>query len=208
MEIYDITLPLSDQLLTYPGDPEFELKFLREIAADGYVLSSIRMGSHAGTHIDAPAHFIPDGTTVDRIDLGILSGPAQVLDTGSADIIDQKLLSEHQIAAPRILFKTRNSKQNLLAKKALRSRFVALSADGADYLVQQGVVLVGIDYLSIERPQALDYPCHVKLLQHGVVILEGADLHQVPEGEYILHCLPLKIVNGDAAPVRAILIRD
>jgi arylformamidase len=191
----------------YPGDPGAEIKPVRSIE-DGHVanLSELELGSHTGTHIDAPRHFEPGGTTVDDMALDTLVGPARVVDLSAADdeITRAGLESAGAAGAERVLLKTRNS--SLWSKTEFSTDYVALSPDAADYLVESGIKLVGIDYLSIERFHSDDYHVHHALLGAGIVILEGIDLSGVSAGDYELICLPLKIRGGDGAPARAVLV--
>lgn len=206
MKIYDISLPLDNNMVIYPGDPGFHKETLTSVATDGYVISRISMGSHTGTHIDAPGHFIENGQTVDQIDLDILNGPVQVLDTGSVKVIDKQAVMGQLQPVARVILKTVNSHLKLLYNQNFNQDYVHLDWTAAEYLVQQGIRLVGIDYLSIEKFNSDDYPVHNVLLANKIIILEGVNMAAVPAGIYQLCCLPLKIANCDAAPVRAILI--
>jgi arylformamidase len=206
--IYDVSLPLRAGGLVYPGDPEIRVEAHSSIAA-GYAanVSALELGSHAGTHVDAPRHFLADGETVDRIPLERLVGPAVVLELagdgpaiGAAELGDQDLRGER-----RVLLKTRNS--GLLRKPEFTAEYRALSLEGAEYLVARGVELVGIDYLSVERYGSKRHPVHHLLLERGVVIVEGLDLAEVPAGVCRFICLPLRLVGLDGAPARAVVIR-
>lgn len=191
----------------YPGDPGAEIKPARQIS-DGAIanLSLLKLGSHSGTHIDAPHHFVDGGKTVDRLSLEALVGPVRVLDlTGVESSIDREQLESSGLeGVTRLLLKTSNS--GLWSSADFSEDYVSLSGSAADYLVNLGIVLLGIDYLSIEQFKSEDYHVHHALLGAGVVVLEGIDLGQVEAGDYELVCLPLKIRGGDGAPARAILI--
>jgi arylformamidase len=170
-------------------------------------VSRVDMGVHTGTHVDAPFHFLQDGSTVDKLDLSLLAGRAYVLHLPDVELITASVLEEAQIPprTRRVLFKTRNSDYWAEGITDFQTEFVGLSEDGADYLVRRGVKLVGIDYLSI-APYKQSRPTHEKLLNGGVVIVEGLDLGEVSQGRYTIYCLPLKLANSDGAPARAILI--
>lgn len=208
MRTYDITLTISPELTTWPGDPRIELERVRKIEDGSNAnVSRIDMGVHSGTHVDAPFHFFQDGTTVDQINLSLLTGRAYVLHLPDTDVITASVLENAQIPprTRRVLFKTRNSEGWAKEDLDFNTDFVGLSEDGADYLVKRGVKLVGMDYLSI-APYKKSRPTHESLLRAGVVIVEGLDLSEVSQGRYTLYCLPLKIANSDGAPARAILI--
>lgn len=162
------------------------------------------MGTHAGSHIDAPRHFVSGGQTVDDVPLDVLIGPALVVGI-EGDIIDAAALRAALGAgsATRVLFKTANSR--LWSGSAFVPHFTGLSADGADFLVESGARLVGIDYLSIEASHSAGAPAHKRLLESGIIIVESLDLSSVPPGEYELICLPLRLSGLDGAPARVVL---
>jgi len=166
------------------------------------------MGAHTGTHVDAPYHFLGgEAPTVEKLPLKILSGRAYVLHLPEVDQITAAVLQTAEIPprTRRLLFKTRNSQYWVNRTPGFQRDFVAISADGAQYLVDRGVKLVGVDYLSV-APFQDSVPTHEILLKAGVVIVEGLNLADVSQGRYTLHCLPLKLVGADGAPARAILI--
>lgn len=205
MILYDISVPLSEGLPAYPGDPPVEITPLTGTEEKGaFQISRLAFGSHAGTHIDAPAHLLPQGATTDEIPLHTLLGPCLVVDIShheghiDAGVLKKLHLKGHQ----RILFRTGNSA--LWNLKNFVENYDALTAEAADYLVKIGVKLVGIDYLSVDSFQSTD-EVHRLLLEAGIVILEGINLSSIERGEYELICLPLKIEGIDGAPCRAIL---
>ena len=203
--IYDVTVPLSAALPTFPGDPRFEMEFAHRIA-DGkpYNVAYLKMGAHAGTHVDAPYHFLEDGMTVDRLPLDVLMGPARVVAVESRDRIRREDVEGlGPLRATRVLFKTRNS--GLLRQPVFHDDFVALDPGAAELLVTAGVKLVGVDYLSVEAFGSKDFAAHHALLGAGVVIVEGLDLSEVAPGDYDLACLPLRIEGADGSPARAVL---
>lgn len=205
---YDVTVPLRPEMVTWPGEPGPEFRPLAQIArGDPANVTHVGFGSHTGTHIDAPVHFIPGAAGLDAIPLAVLIGPALVLDTGDIAAIDAAWLEAAALPAgtERALFRTRNSQRDYLADSVFHRDFVHVAPDGARWLVERGLRLVGIDYLSIERFDADPHEVHVTLLAAGVVIVEGLDLRAVPAGKYLLACLPPKIPGGDGAPARAVL---
>jgi arylformamidase len=204
-KIYDLTVPLSGQLATFPGDPPFSSERVSRIE-DGQPcnVSRLSLSSHAGTHVDAPYHFVESGATVDELPLEILTGKARVVSAPARDAVDRALLETLDLRDDlRVLFRTRNSGQ--LRQPGPRPDSVHLTAEAASYLVQVGIKLVGWDHLSIDRSDSTDFPSHHALLGAGVVVVEGLDLSQVEPGEYELTCLPLKVAGGDGAPARVIL---
>ena len=205
--IYDISVPIRTGGLVYPGNPEIDVSLQQAVAKGaGANVSFVRFGSHTGTHADAARHFFDDGQTVDKIPLDRLIGPALLLAfpddlraIGAGDLKKHNLKGE-----TRILLRTRNSA--LLSQKEFAKDYTYLAPDGAQYLVDNGVELVGIDYLSIEQFHSGHHKTHRTLLEKSVVILEGLDLSIPGPGKYQLICLPLRIEGCDGAPARAVLI--
>ena len=212
-KIYDITLTVTSGMVVWPGDPKVKLERVRKIEDGANAnVSEVAMSVHTGTHMDAPFHFLPEGKSIETLALDVLIGPAQVVQLPEAcNVIDAEVLIKAGLddGVERVLFKTRNSNywisQDLAAK--FQTSFVGISKDGADYLVQKGVRLVGIDYLSIS-PYKNSRPTHEVLLKASMVILEGANLIDVPAGHYQLICLPLKLGGSDGSPARAVLIKE
>jgi len=206
MRFYDVSVPISTELATYPGDPPVEIHQWMSLASgDSANLTRLNFGAHTGTHVDAPLHFIEHGKSVAEMDLETLIGEVQVIEIpDNAKIIDQKIVSQWCSPAwQRVLFKTRNS-LFWNEDRSFRSDYTHLSPDGARKLVDNGVRLVGIDYLSIEKFQPSRFETHEILLSHGVVIIETLDLRAVPAGPFELICLPLKIA-AEGAPARVVL---
>jgi len=208
MKIYDLSLIISPDLPTWPGEPRAKLERTSSIA-DGEIanVTHISMGAHTGTHVDAPDHFLDNGKGVDQIPLDLLIGPAVVVQLPDAETITAEMLREAGIPAyvKRLLFKTRNSEYWAKGETEFQHDFMALSVDAAEYLVGRGVEVVGVDYLSV-APFDASIPTHKTLLQADVLVIEGLDLSEVPPGEYTLHCFPLKIVGADGAPARVVLV--
>ncbi len=205
--IYDISVPIRSGGLVYPGNPEIDIALQQAVAKGASAnVSTIRFGSHTGTHADASRHFFDDGQPVDKIPLERLIGPAlliafsdDVRSIGAADLKKHDLRNHK-----RILLRTRNSA--LLSQKDFVPDYTYVAPDGAQYLVDQGVELVGVDYLSIEQFHSRHHLTHRTLLERSVVIIEGLDLSVPPSGEYQFICLPLRIEGCDGAPARAVLI--
>jgi len=201
--IYDISVPIRTGGIIYPGNPEIDITLQQAVAKGaGANVSAIRFGSHTGTHADASRHFFDDGQPVDQIPLDRLIGPALLVSfPDDVRAVGAAELKAHDLRGrKRILLRTRNSA--LLSQKQFAPDYTYLAPDGAEYLVDKGIELVGIDYLSIEQFHSGHHRTHRTLLAKSVVILEGLDL----SGEYQLICLPLRIEGCDGAPARAVLI--
>ena len=209
MPIYDVTVPLSNEMSTYPGDPGIQITNWYSLASgDSANVTRLNFGAHTGTHVDAPAHFIAGAVPSERLPLDVLIGEAELIEVPEDILsINKDFVQSRTNGARRILFKTRNSRfwQDHIA--SFREDFTYLELEAAEYLAEQGVVLVGIDYLSIEQFGATDHPTHLALLRKGIVIVEGLNLSSVSAGRYELICLPLRIRSGhgDGAPARAVL---
>jgi arylformamidase len=208
MRTYDITLDISPDMVVWPEDAPVELyRTARMEDGSAANVSRINMSVHTGTHIDAPRHFIADGETIEHMDIDLLTGRAYVLHLPDADVITRDMV-EHSPIPPRtkrVLFRTRNSEvwSNGVAHTFIEE-YVALHSEAAQYLVDRGVKLIGVDYLSV-APFVDTITTHQILLGAGVVIVEGLDLSKVNQGRYDLYCLPLKLSGSDGAPCRAIL---
>jgi len=203
MSLIDISVPLSETLPAFPGDPEIRLD-RAGVVANPFHLTRLSLGSHAGTHIDAPAHLIGEGATVDAIPLEWLIGPCRVVDLrGRKRAIGAVDLKPLPLAGVRrLLLRTDNSE--LWHRPGFCEDYVGLAPDAANYLIELGIRLVGIDYLSIEPPGEAS-TVHRILLGAEVVILEGLNLAESTAGDYELLCLPLKLIRVDGAPCRAVL---
>ncbi|MCI0886751.1 MAG: cyclase family protein, partial [Chloroflexi bacterium] len=194
--IYDISLPISESLPVYPGDPSVTVDVISDVSSGApYTLTRISMGSHTGTHVDAPLHLLADGNTVDNLPIDLLMGPCYL---ASADIDMPISIQElDSLAVPpettRLLLRTRNAKGYL-------------TQDAASRLVETGVKLVGIDSPSVDAPGSPDLPAHRVMLEAEVIIVENLALDAVNPGGYLLVCLPLRIAGCDGAPARAVLM--
>ena len=210
MPIYDVTVPLHVGLPTWPGDPGVEIRDWRSLSnGDGANVSLLYFGAHTATHVDAPAHFIEGAAKVEAMPLDALIGEAEVIEVPQDVVaIDEQFVNAHCAAGTeRVLFKTRNSAFWSESEPQFHTDFSYLDLNAATRLVQRGVRLIGIDYLSIEKFGEADHEVHLALLSKGVIILEGLNLSDVPAGKYELICLPLRVRSnlGDGAPARAVL---
>lgn len=211
MPIFDISLTLSPTLPTWPGDPGIELDLVESMdKGAGANVTRMNMGVHTGTHVDAPHHFLNDGRTVEQLPLDVLTGPCYVIQLpDGVEAITSEVLERTEITSgmKRLLFGTRNSHLWAKGETKFQTDFVAITEDGAEWLVKRGVQLVGVDYLSV-APYEEGAPTHEILLRAGVVVVEGLNLAKVIRGFYDLYCLPLKIAGSDGAPARAILVQS
>jgi arylformamidase len=209
MPIYDITLTISPAMPVWPGDPAVKLEQIEAMDRGDHVnVTRLDLSAHTGTHVDAPHHFLNDGRTVENLPLEVLTGPCYVAQLpDDVDEITAAILARTPIpdGTTRLLFGTSNSHWWAQGVLEFQPDFVAVSEDGAQWLVDHGVKLVGVDYLSV-APYQQSTPTHTVLLKAGIVILEGVNLAQVPRGFYDLYCLPLKLAGSDGAPARAILV--
>lgn len=208
--IIDISLGINPQMLTWPSDPGVSIEPASRIAQGKAAnVSELHCGTHTGTHIDPPLHFIDGADSIDQIPTEALIGPAVVADlTGVEHSVGAAELEALDLepGVQRLLMHTRNSQLWREDSPEFPESYVAVSPDGAQWMVDHGIRLVGTDFLSIEHRGSPGHPTHKTLLGAGVVIVEGLDLDEVPAGEYTLVCLPLKIVDGDGGPSRALLL--
>lgn len=210
MKIFDISLTISPDLPVWPGDPSIKLEQVESMDEGAQAnVSCLNASVHAGTHVDAPHHFMNDGRTVEQLPLDVLTGQCYVMQLpDGVEAITAGVLNGMSLPtdATRILFGTSNSRFWSRSDMEFQEDFVAVTEDGANWLVEHGVQLVGVDYLSV-APYSDPGPTHRILLGAGVVVVEGLDLSSAPRGFYDLYCLPLKLLGSDGAPARAILIQ-
>ncbi|HYF04872.1 MAG TPA: cyclase family protein [Patescibacteria group bacterium] len=201
MKYYDITKPLSSETIPWPGDTRFSMESKQTSA----IVSKLTLSTHTGTHIDAPKHFIFDKIGVDKLPLTAFVGKFKVFDVKTKNLIEPKDLPLSKIkAGDRIILKTSNTAK-LTKKTEFTDAYVSLSLEAAEILAKKKISLIGIDYFGIEAKAAPGHPVHKALLARNIVIVEGLLLTQVKAGEYNGAILPLKIVDGDGSPCRAIL---
>jgi arylformamidase len=206
---YDISVPLKQNMPYFPTDPvPPKIYRLSDRALGAKVtMSMIEIISHTGTHIDAPLHFIPDGSTISDMPLDATIGPARVIEIKDPEKITVAELKKHNIKkGERVLFKTRNSPRTYEAERFVED-YVYFDAEAAEYLAKIGIRLVGLDNITVGIMKVPDNinKVHTAFLGAGVYVLEDCALGHVPPGEYELLCLPLLMYNGDAGPCRAIL---
>lgn len=211
MKIHDITLTINPEMPVWPGDMPVWLERVKKIEeGETDNLSQIKMGVHTGTHLDAPYHFVNEGVKIDEMPLETFMGACQVIQVGDqVDIVtaEEIKLAKVDPGIPRILIKSRNSREWLKPNPPFNRDFVGISVDGAEALVKLGMKFVGIDYLSV-APFSMGKPVHDVLLKAGMALLEGADLSRVKPGVYTLVCLPLKLGATEGSPTRAVLIEE
>jgi arylformamidase len=207
MKIVDISWPISNKMTQYKNKNAVVIEATKNFAQDKMRETAIHINSHTGTPIEAPAHYLPDGRTIDSIDLTQCCGRCQVVDmTFAEDSITDEHLSLLPIEANTIiLFKTTNSELPDMAP--FDPDFVYLAASGAEFLVEKKVKAIGFDYVGLERFQE-NHDSHQILMNHNIVIMEGLRLGMVHAGNYVLMCLPLAFMGIEAAPARAVLIQD
>jgi arylformamidase len=202
----DITAPLGDATPHFPGDPEVRVTPVKALErGDPYRLCSLAMGSHAGTHLDAPSHFLRDGATVETADLTLLNGPTWIVDVPHGTrSIGRTSVADVPGGMQRVLFRTSNSPRWVRGEPFFPD-FVAVDPGGAAELLRRGVRLVGVDGLSVESDTTGQFPVHHALLAGGCWIVEGLRLAAARPGPAELRCLPLPLVGADGAPCRAVL---
>ena len=212
MEPIDISLPIGPDLLVWPGNPAVEvIPDQRITQGDGANVSELRMGTHTGTHVDPPVHFVDGTVGIDQVPLDVLMGECIVADArgrtgqlGADDLASLDIPS----GVERLLLRTDNSELWRSLPVPFPDEYVCLNTDAARWVVARGIRLLGIDFLSVEAKGATGHPTHVELLSNGVVIVEGLNLREVEPGGYGLFVLPLRIVDGDGGPARAVLIPE
>jgi arylformamidase len=208
MKLIDVSVPLDAQLPTYPHNTPFALEAIKRIArGDSSNVSTVHMSAHAGTHVDAPRHFFDDRPGSEGLALELLMGRTRVIEIDSrtgiaAEDFDGVNLSDDI----RVLLKTANSR--LWGSPAFHEDYVGVTESGARHLVEHGIKVVGVDYLSVEQFKNVGKPAHHVLLGAGTIVIEGLDLREAEPGIYDMFCLPLRIVGSDGAPARVVLRRS
>lgn len=200
--IFDVSLILNENIPIYPGDPEFKIENVTSFEKEGYITSKICLGSHTGTHIDAPSHFFETRIQASELSLDTLIGKCIVFEftndeaitAGDLDSLD---FEDHT----RIIFKTKNS--NFINMGRFVEDYAYLEKDAAEYLVKKGIRLIGFDYYTIDKYNS-EMPAHRKLLENDILVIEGLNLANVDPGEYELIALPIKL-KADGAPARVVL---
>ena len=206
--IFDVSVPVANGGVVYPGNPEIRIEPHSEIARGASSnLSRIAFGSHTGTHVDAPRHFFEAGSTVDRLPLNALVGPARVLRMPDdvMSVTEAHLRAHDLMGVERLLIRTRNSA--FVTDREFHPDFTFVAPDAAEFIASLGIKLVGVDYYSVEQFHSGHHRTHRALLERGIVIVEGLDLSDIDAGEYAFCCLPLRLEGLDGAPARAILMK-
>lgn len=209
MKIYDLSIPIKNNMLVWPGDSGVEIETLTTVKKDGIGESRFSFGSHTGTHIDAPSHFLDTDLSIEKISPEKLIGDCRVIDLtdlGRQEILAEDILGFSIKRGERILLKTGNS--SLLFGKEFPKNYVYLSLEGAKFLANKKINLVGTDFLGIEKKSSPGHPVHKTLLSAGIVLVEGLDLRGVSEGFYKIFCLPLRVVGVDGSPARVMLVKE
>ena len=208
MRLIDVSVPLDAQLPTYPHNTPFSLEPIKRIArGDSSNVSTLHMSAHTGTHVDAPRHFFDQGAGTESLALELLIGRARVIEIDSRAGIAAEDLAPLDLSDDiRVLIKTHNSR--LWGSPEFHQDYVGVTDSGATYLVEHGIKVVGVDYLSVEKFHNPGAPAHHVLLGAGTIVIEGLNLHEVDPGVYEMFCLPLRVVGSDGAPARVVLRRS
>lgn len=208
MKLIDISVPLDSSLATYPGNAPFALEATKRLArGDSSNVSALRMSAHAGTHVDAPRHFFDDGAGAEALPLDMLCGRTRVVELSTRKGVTAEDLADFDLSEDlRLLLKTPNSR--LWGSPEFHTDFVGVTESGARFLVDRGVKVLGVDYLSVEPYKTPGAPAHHVLLGSGTIVIEGLNLRDVEPGTYDMFCLPLAIVGSDGAPARVVLRRS
>lgn len=208
MKLIDVSVPLDAQLPTYPHNTPFSVEPIKRLArGDSSNVSTLHMSAHTGTHVDAPRHFFDEGAGTESLPLELLIGRVRVIEVSSrAGIAAEDLVTIDLSDDIRLLIKTRNSR--LWGSPEFHTDYVGVTESGARHLVEHGIKVVGVDYLSVEQFKNPGAPAHHVLLGAGTIVIEGLDLRQVDPGIYEMFCLPLRVVGSDGAPARVVLRRS
>ena len=208
MKLIDVSVPLDAQLPTYPHNTPFTLEPIKRIAhGDSSNVSTLHMSAHTGTHVDAPRHFFDEGAGTEALPLELLVGRARVIQIDSRTGVAAEDLAAIDFSDDiRVLIKTHNSR--LWGSPEFHADYVGVTESGAKHLVEHGIKVVGVDYLSVEQFRNPGAPAHHVLLGAGTIVIEGLDLRDVDPGVYEMFCLPLRVVGSDGAPARVVLRRS
>ncbi|MBS1819543.1 MAG: cyclase family protein [Acidobacteria bacterium] len=208
MKLIDISVPIDASLATYPGNTPFALEAIKRIArGDSSNVSTLRMSAHAGTHVDAPRHFFDDRPGAESLPLDLLCGRTRVIELTTRRVVTPEDLAGFDLREDmRLLLKTHNSR--LWGSPVFHEDFIGVSEGAAHFLVDRGVKVLGVDYLSVEPFKAPGAPAHHVLLGAGTIVIEGLNLRDVDPGIYEMFCLPLPVVGADGAPARVVLRRS
>jgi arylformamidase len=208
MKLIDVSVRIDANLPTYPGNTPFTLEAVKRLArGDSSNVSTLHLSAHSGTHVDAPRHFFDSAPGVEGLALEMLVGRARVVEVTSRKAISAEALAGIDLSEDvRVLVKTANSR--LWGSAEFHRDYAGVTEDGAKYLLDHGIKLVGVDYLSVEEFKKPGAPAHHILLGAGIIVIEGLNLRDVEPGIYEMFCLPLPVVGSDGAPARVILRRS
>jgi len=208
MKLIDVTIPLDSNVPLYPGNTPFSLEPIKRISrGDSSNVSTLHMSAHGGTHVDAPRHFFDEAPGTEALPLEMLVGRARVVEVTSRKGITADDLTRFDLSEDvRVLIKTANSR--LWGSPEFHADYVGVTESGARYLVDHGIKVVGVDYLSVEEFKRPGAPAHHILLGGGTIVIEGLNLRDVDPGIYEMYCLPLPVVGSDGAPARVVLRRS
>jgi len=202
----DVSVPLHTGMVHWPTDPSVRIERIADMDQGAVCnVSKVEMCAHVGTHMDGLNHFIKDGAPLDTVPFDAVIGPCRIIEIKDTDSVKRDELKKHNLRkGERILLKTRNSKRQWWDED-FDTRFIHISKDAAQHMVERDIRTIGIDYLSVGGYERDGVECHQVLLGAGVWIIEGLNLTKVKPGKYDLICLPVKIRNSDGAPARAVL---
>src|SRR5262249_44386289 len=205
MKLIDVSVPLDTSLASYPDNVPFSLEAIKRVArGDSSNVSALHLSAHSGTHVDAPRHFFDSGPGTEALPLEMLIGRARLIEVRTRAAITAGDLSGVDLSEDvRLLIKTTNSR--LWGDREFHKDYIGISESGARHLVDHGIKVVGVDYLSVEAFNAPGAPAHHVLLGAGTIVIEGLNLRDVDPGLYEMYCLPLRIVGSDGAPARVVL---
>lgn len=208
MKLIDISVPIDSNLATYPGNTPFSLEAIKRRAnGDSSNVSTLHMSAHSGTHVDAPRHFFDEGGGVESLPLEMLCGRARVVELTTRRSVTAEDLAGFDLREDvRLLLKTHNSR--LWGTPEFHQEFIGVTEGAARFLVDHGVKVLGVDYLSVEQYKTPGAPAHHVLLGAGTIVIEGLNLRDVEPGTFEMFCLPLAVVGADGAPARVILRRS
>lgn len=208
MKLFDVSVPLDAALASYPGNTPYSLEPNKRLArGDSSNVSTLHMSAHSGTHVDAPRHFFDQAPGAEGLPLEMLCGRARVIELTTRKAITADDLAQRDLSEDvRVLIKTHNSR--LWGSPEFHPDFIGVAESGAKYLVEHGIKVVGVDYLSVEAFKTPGAPAHHVLLGGGTIVIEGLNLRDIEPGIYELLCLPLLVVGSDGAPARVVLRRS
>jgi len=208
MKLIDVTVPLDANVPLYPGNTPFSLEPVQRIGrGDSSNVSTLHMSAHAGTHVDAPRHFFDEAPGTEALPLEMLVGRARIIEVTSRKGITAEDLARFDLSEDvRVLIKTANSR--LWGSPEFHPDYIGVTESGARHLVDHGIKVLGVDYLSVEEFKRPGAPAHHILLGGGTIVIEGLNLRDVEPGMYEMYCLPLSIVGSDGAPARVVLRRS